>query len=255
MAKLGDSRAQTIINHLKSIMARHGIIEVLMTDNGSPFANANMDAFSNEYGFVHITSSPRFPQANGMAEQAVKTLKALLKKNKDPYLALLSYRATPIQNGYSPAELCMGRRLRTTLPVAPHSLKPIRELPVREREAVYKDQMKRTFDQRHAARNLPYLKQGDKLLIKDSNKEATMEREAENVPRSYLATTLTGTFRCNRRSLVKLPDKPLDRPTDVTETHKPTDVTEVDKPTNVVRRTGRISKPPDRLNTPEIQPM
>jgi hypothetical protein len=30
----------------------------------------------------------------------------------DPYIALLSYRATPLDNGHSPAELLMGRKLQ-----------------------------------------------------------------------------------------------------------------------------------------------
>ena len=246
MAKLGDTRATTVINHLKSIMARHGIVEVLMTDNGPQFANSEMNVFSREYGFVHITSSPKYPQSNGMAEQAVKTLKGLLKKNKDPYLALLTYRATPIHNGYSPAELCMGRRLRTTLPVAPHTLMPQQELPVREKEVTYKEKMKTNFDLRHLARDLPVLKQGDKVIIKDTNKEATVEGPAENAPRSYLATTPTGTFRRNRRSLVKIPD---------VQTNEQTNGTQTNGQTNTLRRSGRVSKPPERLNTPEIQPV
>ena len=80
MAKLADTKATTIINHLKSIMARNGIFEVLMTDNGPQFTKSEMNMFSQEYGFVHITS-PQSAQSNGLAEIAVKTLKALLKKN------------------------------------------------------------------------------------------------------------------------------------------------------------------------------
>jgi len=61
-----------------------------------------MKAFASDY--VHVTSSPKFPQSNGEAERAVQTIKSLLKKAHDPYHALLAYRATPLSNGYSPAQ-------------------------------------------------------------------------------------------------------------------------------------------------------
>ena len=76
------------------------------------------------YDFFHTTSSPRYPQSNGEAERAVRTIKALLKKADDPLLALLAYRSTPLKNGYSPAELLMCRRLRSTVPVVPEQLQP-----------------------------------------------------------------------------------------------------------------------------------
>ena len=44
--------------------------------------------------FNHITSSPRLPQNNGQVERTIQTPKRLLKRSKDPYLALLSYRVT-----------------------------------------------------------------------------------------------------------------------------------------------------------------
>ena len=43
----------------------------------------------------------------------MKTIKGLLKKSEDQYETLLAYRSTPLSNGYSPAELLMGRKLRT----------------------------------------------------------------------------------------------------------------------------------------------
>ena len=46
--------------------------------------------FANQYGFTHTTSSPPFPQASGTAERAVRTIKDLLNKNDDLYLAILA---------------------------------------------------------------------------------------------------------------------------------------------------------------------
>ena len=119
--------------------------------------------FARQYGFQHNTSSPRYPQANGEAERAVQTIKRLLLKSEDPYLALLSYRATPLKIGFSPAELLMGRNLRTTLPTTEHQLKPYtpNQRTVRAREASLKSTQKKYYDQKHKAREQPPLSAGD----------------------------------------------------------------------------------------------
>lgn len=61
------------------------------------------------------------PQSNGLVENGVKMMKALIKKalhsNSDPYLTLLNYRDAPLKHGKSPAELLFNRKLRTRLPV------------------------------------------------------------------------------------------------------------------------------------------
>ncbi|KAL7846245.1 hypothetical protein AOLI_G00244370 [Acnodon oligacanthus] len=119
IAHLTTSRCNNVILHLKSIFAHHGVPETLVIDNGQAFA-----PFVESYGFCHTTSILRFPQSNGEAERSVKTVKSLLRKAVDPYLSLLAYRATPLHNGYSPAQLLMGRRLRTTLPMLPALLNP-----------------------------------------------------------------------------------------------------------------------------------
>ena len=71
-----------------------------MSDNGPQYNSQAFIEFAKQYNFSHITSSPKFPQANGEAERAVRTVKDLLKKNSDPYLALLAYRTTPLDNKY-----------------------------------------------------------------------------------------------------------------------------------------------------------
>ncbi|GBO05873.1 hypothetical protein AVEN_44982-1 [Araneus ventricosus] len=39
----------------------------------------------------------------------------------------MAYRSTPLENGFSPSELLMGRRINTTLPVAKTQLQPYSE--------------------------------------------------------------------------------------------------------------------------------
>ncbi|KAL0149497.1 hypothetical protein M9458_055285 [Cirrhinus mrigala] len=124
IAKLSSTTAACVVTHLKSVFARHGIPTEVMSDNGPQFSAEYFQKFAKEWGFSHTTSSPRYPQANGEAERAVRTVKDFISKAADPHLALMEYRATPLANGYSPAELLMGRKLRTTVPVMPSVLNP-----------------------------------------------------------------------------------------------------------------------------------
>ena len=110
VTQLRTTTSSTVINSLKSIFARHGIPETVRSDNGPQFASSEFDDFARNYQFRHTTSSPHFPSSNGQAERAVKQVKHLLKRADDPFLALLSYRSTPMPwCGKSPAELLMGR--------------------------------------------------------------------------------------------------------------------------------------------------
>ena len=93
---------------LKSMFSKHGLPDCLISDNGPQ----KFSKFAQEYGFTHFTSSPRFPQAIGAAERAVHTIKQMLKKEIDPYLAKSANRYSPQHGQYSPAELPMGRKLK-----------------------------------------------------------------------------------------------------------------------------------------------
>ena len=102
---------------LKAIFARHGVPLQFVSDNGPQFDFFEMKVFAETYGFRHITSSPYYPQSNGLAERAVKSVKQLLQTAPDPHMALLSYRATPLPScRLIPAEFLMGRRIRTDVP-------------------------------------------------------------------------------------------------------------------------------------------
>ena len=103
-----------------------------------------------------LPAAPDFPQSNGEAERAVKTVKSLLKKAEDPYMAILTYRSTPLSSGFSPAEILMSRRLCANLPIMQSQLQP--SVPdfslLKAREEERKRNQKRVFDSRHAVHDL-----------------------------------------------------------------------------------------------------
>ena len=95
-----------------------------MSDNGLQYEAETFGQFADKFGFIYVTSSPRYPQSNGEAERAIQIVKNLLRKNKDPCMALLPYCNAPRANGYSPAQLLMSRQLRSTVPAHAETLKP-----------------------------------------------------------------------------------------------------------------------------------
>ena len=207
---LPNQRATTLVGKLKTMFARHGIPETVVSDNGSNLTSTEFKRFGQKWGFQHVTSSPHYAQANGAAENRVKIAKRILRQ-EDPCLALLTYRATPIAElGASPAELAFGRGLRTTLPSMPRNLNPqmVNRKALHQRDAAAKQRQKHYFDNRTGARELPELKPGDPVLIKrDDQKgwkvEARVLRKC--APRSYELQTPTGVLRRNRRHLLRRP--------------------------------------------------
>ena len=131
IAQLTGSSSAEVVRHTKSIFARHGIPEVVVSDNGPQYTSSTYAEFAREYCFNHVTSSPLYPPREW---GGVKTVKQLLRKRGDPYLALLAYRATPLQCGFSLAELLMSRRLRTTVPTTRRVLTPAVSDKTRVRE-------------------------------------------------------------------------------------------------------------------------
>ena len=191
--------AQTILQ-LKRIFSRHGIPDILFSDNGPQFDSREFTTFSTDWQFQHITSSPRYPQSNGEVERAVQTMKTVLNKSSDEYLALLNHRDTPFHHGYSPAQLSMGRKLRTRVPCHPDELKP--ETPdydhIRRKEKEYRAKMKFDYDHRHKVVEGKELSPSDRVWIPDLKAEGTVIKQHES-PRSVVIQTRNGQVRRNRR--------------------------------------------------------
>ncbi|UYV65760.1 K02A2.6-like [Cordylochernes scorpioides] len=205
VVQLDRLTANVVVRSCKSIFSRHGIPETVVSDNGTQFGAAREFAnFARQYGFTHVTSSPRFPQSNGMAEAGVKIAKLILKKNQDPSLGLLEYRSTPLENGYSPAELLMGRKLRTTLPIAPENLNPrlVDSQTLKRKEGRGRKDMKSRYDRRCGATDMEELSEGDTVWITDMRTWGIVKQKA-STPRSYMVDTPVGTLRRNRFHLRK----------------------------------------------------
>uniref|UniRef100_A0A3B5A5R0 Integrase catalytic domain-containing protein n=1 Tax=Stegastes partitus TaxID=144197 RepID=A0A3B5A5R0_9TELE len=110
--------SSAVISKIKAMSTRFGIPQTVVGDNGPCYSSQEFRAFAHSWDFKHITSSPLYPQSNGLAEKTVQPAKALMDKERahrvNPYLSLLEYRNTPVDGLKSPAQLLMSRRINPT---------------------------------------------------------------------------------------------------------------------------------------------
>uniref|UniRef100_A0A8C1MEE9 Integrase catalytic domain-containing protein n=1 Tax=Cyprinus carpio TaxID=7962 RepID=A0A8C1MEE9_CYPCA len=209
--QIPDKAASTVIGKLKAIFGRHG--KEIISDH-VPFASAEVRQFAKNWGINWKYSSPGYPQSNGMAERSIKTIKLTLKKAEqakmDPHLALLSLRNTPVMGlGYSPAELLMGRVLRSTLPIASVALKPKHPKDV-QKKLVQQQQRQAHYYNQHA-KPLSVIQPGSVVRVETSQGwKPAVVTEQRPEPRSYNIVTDSGqTYRRNRRHLRTIKDQDL----------------------------------------------
>ncbi|XP_048751787.2 uncharacterized protein K02A2.6-like [Ostrea edulis] len=195
---LKDLSSCQVVNSLKSMYSKYGIPDELVSDNGPQYTSKEFKDFTKEYGFTHTTSSPLYPKSNGQAERMVQTVKRILKKNKDPYIALMDYRNTEIQGlGKSPAQMFLGRRLKTKLPT---TAKLLRSMNNDTHEKLKSRQLNfKRFHDRNATKNLPDLQAGDRVMLKVQNswKHANIESK-HHQPKSFIVSCEGKQYRRNR---------------------------------------------------------
>jgi transposase InsO family protein len=70
-----DTKSLTVIKCFLQNFARYGIPEKLVSDNGPEYSSYKFQTFTRDFGFKHITSSPRYTQSNGLVERTVQAAK------------------------------------------------------------------------------------------------------------------------------------------------------------------------------------
>ena len=140
-----------LVTVLKTFFSEYGLPEELVSDQGTQFTSEQYTSFAKEYNIKITHSSPRCPESNGFIESMVKITKQILEQCKqsssDPHIAMLLYRATPLQSGIaSPAELLSQRRYQTTLPIK--NREPIRSRNHRETMPKSRDNREEYFNKK-----------------------------------------------------------------------------------------------------------
>ena len=252
---LNDTTSQGVIIQMKSVFARHGIPDKVVSDNGPQFASESFTDFARTYGFDHRTSSPKYPQSNGKAEKGVQIVKRILGKAKDsgtdPYLALMQYRSAPMENGKSPAELLMNRKLKTILPrvMVDVSATDQRTESLKQRQV---------SNYNKGARDLPPLSENDVVRIKGDGTWSDKGKVVNRLDtRSYQVATDNGqVLRRNRKQLLATKEKCVDSDNDsvveVTEQNVQLEHASIPEQTESkqinLRRSYRVRNEPDRYS-------
>ncbi len=215
---LPSTTASIVIARLKGVFASHGIPDSVRSDNGPQFTSHEYIQFAKSYGFEIATSSPHFPQSNGMTERIVQTAKNILAQ-KDPDIALLNYRNSKHSSiSTSPAEALMGRKLKGRVPMLAKLLDPTAEErnKIATADSRAKERYEISYDSCHGAKQLPPLDHGQPVLLKtDSEKHLTKSDivvESDPVNRTHLVQTLNGMYRRNRKHIQKVPTVPTPLP-------------------------------------------
>ena len=253
----------------------------LVADN-VPFSSIKCRRYFDSKDITLSSTTPHYPQSNGMAEKAVGISKGLLKKSVDERSdyreALLHYNNSPLTGiGVSPSQILHSNRCRTTLPVSDEALKP--EIQNVYKQLLFQQKLTESRYDLKARKQEKVYKQGDKIVFKTAHdkhwQKATVVRKAKE-PRSYWILRDNSNMPVRRNSsqikssitksrfddrernveLLILSDNHNSHSTDIrqsTNGHNEEDhaVVNNDQPRveNYTRtRSGRRVKPPERLN-------
>ena len=115
--------AQHIAEHFRLIFSEYGWPDTLVSDNGPCYVAETFTSLMRDYTVNHITSSPHYPQSNGLAEKFVQIVKNLFHKVKDEATdinkCLMIYHNMPLASmSKSPLQMLQQRSTRSQLPMS-----------------------------------------------------------------------------------------------------------------------------------------
>ena len=126
--------ARDVTAAIREIFCTSGAPDVIYTDQGPQFMARECQKIFEHWGVEHITSSPHYPQSNGRAEAAVKSMKKLIRRtwdfkrgglNMEKWTeAIIQYKNTPDSSGLSPTQRLFGQPIQDMLPAHWRSFAP-----------------------------------------------------------------------------------------------------------------------------------
>ena len=72
--KLTSMAAKHVASHFSQMFSEYGWPDTLLTDNGPCYASQEFKKLMLDMSVNHITSSPHYPQSNGLAEKYVQSV-------------------------------------------------------------------------------------------------------------------------------------------------------------------------------------
>ena len=191
------------------IFSEFGKPQVFRSDNGPCYLSQELKFFMQNWLIEHRTSSPHYPQSNGLAESMVKVSKNLIEKAVLQDLPwnelLLDYRCTPISSEIlSPAEILFGRKLRSSISILPSQV--MNDRISKQKEPIAKIEGKfytNTKDFQDRIKALPF-EAGQNVWLQNSDSrkcEEAVIREKCREPNSYMVE-IPATGQCFRRNSI-----------------------------------------------------
>ena len=192
-----STSATAVVPKLDKIFSTHGFPEKSKSDGGPPFNGGDTHYFKQYMkwaGIDHRIVSPEDPEANGLAENFMKSIKKIWHCariegktfKQELYTFLRQYRATPHSTtGRSPAEILFKRTIRTRLP---GKFIPDEDPILRAQNTQAKEKQKMYKDAKANVR--PHnIEEGDKvLLLQKASKTKSIYD-----PKPYEVTEVHGT--------------------------------------------------------------